>query len=115
MNVKKFESVPAYPSHRQFAECKLLLGAAVISLGSTVMAANEPPPKLGGDIKMEPRKEAPAKPAPKPEVSTPAKPVLPTPAGGIRVEPKPIQPQVALGGVMMAEPKPAPTPTPPAK
>jgi hypothetical protein len=108
MKVKKFESVPApeYPSHRQFAECKLLLGAAVIGLGSAVMAANEPPPKLGGDIKMEPRKEAPAKPA----VKTPSKPLPPNAAGGIRVEPKPMPPQVALGGVMVAEPKPAPPP-----
>jgi hypothetical protein len=63
MKIQKFDSVsaPDYPNRRQFAECKALLGAAVIGLGGVVLAADAPMP-LGGKMMVEPRPEAPAKP-----------------------------------------------------
>ena len=63
MKIQKFDSVsaPDYPNRRQFAECKALLGAAVIGLGGVVLAADAPAP-LAGKMMVEPRPEAPAKP-----------------------------------------------------
>lgn len=107
MKVQKFEQVPelGYPNRRQFSECKVLLGAAVIGLGG-IAIAGEPPVRLDGDIMVAPRIEAPAKPAPAPaEKPKPAKPVMAP------------EPQIAVGGVMVAPkpPEPPKPPTPPAK
>jgi hypothetical protein len=119
MKVKKFNSVsaPDYPSHRQFAECKALMGAVVIGLGCTVLAAPAPVAP-GGTPAMSPRQEAPARPS----VQTPAAPINGRLAGVIRAEPQPIVNQPRLGGVPpvnppsvptpMPAPTPAPTPTP---
>lgn len=70
MKVQKMNrtSVPAYPNRWQFAECKALLGAAVIGLGGVVLAA-DPPVQVDGKMVAEPRPEVPAKPvAPSPAV-----------------------------------------------
>ncbi len=102
MKVQKVEQrpEPGYPSCRQFS----VLGAAVIGLSGMAMAA-EPQVAIGGDIKVAPRVE-PAKPAP-----APAKPAAPSKPSAA----KPVAPPVAIGGVMMVDPKsvPAPQPQPP--
>ncbi len=100
MKVCKFASVPApaYPSHRQFAECKLLLGAAVIGLGSAVQAADRSVAVDG--LMKEARQEAPAKPTPapapadqpKPSTDKPVPPTPPRPAGMPPMVPQPVSP-----------------------
>ncbi len=114
MKVQKVESAPepTYPSHRQFAECKALIGAAVIGLSSMAMAADEPP-VIKGKIRVAPA-AAPAKPV-APVANPEPKPQA---AGGIRAEPAPApkpgtpvaEPKPQPAGGIRAEPPPAPKP-----
>ena len=113
MKVQKFEQIPdpGYPSHRQFSECKALLGAAMIGLGGVVMAADEPP-VIKGKVRAEPA-AVPAVPVAKPVPKPVPQPQI---DGGIRVEPKPAPPPKLdpprIAGEIVAEPK---TPVPPPK
>ena len=53
--------LPGYPSLREHFERKALLGAAVaIGLGAAIGRAGDTPPRLGGDVKAEPRTIQPA-------------------------------------------------------
>ena len=108
MKVQKFVQIPdpGYPSHRQLSEYKVLLSAAVISLGGMAMAADEAP-AVKGKIRAGPAASAPARPAAPVAVPDP-KPQI---AGGIRAEPqppKPVPPRVA--GEVRGEPQPPPKP-----
>ena len=61
MNVEKQAHVapPGYPSRRQSSRCQLVVGVAAIGLGAVLGRAGDPP-RLGGDLKVEPRDPKPA-------------------------------------------------------
>lgn len=95
MKVRKFEKKedPGYPSHRQFTECKALLGIAALGLGSVMLNGCKPRPQ--GAIRpagttIRPSAESPAPTQDPPSASSPwANEPPPRLDGYMIVEPRP--------------------------